>query len=145
MMPEQGIQPIKGGWPMTRNDANRRVVEALWRRFDAADFAVGDLLHDDFVGEWPLSRERIRGRENFIAVNAHYPGRWRIRVERMVVSEEDSVVVTVAALTNAEHAAETAQAVSFFELRDGRIARLTEYWPELYEAPAWRAKWVEAM
>ena len=124
-------------------EQNRHVVEELWRRCEAADFAVGDLLHDDFVCDWPLSRERIRGRESFIAVNAHYPGRWRIRVQR-ILSEEDTVV-TVAALTNAENVAETALAISFFELHDGRIARLTEYWPEpeLYEAPAWRAQWVE--
>jgi hypothetical protein len=30
-----------------------------------------------------------------------------------------------------------------FEFRDGLIARETRYYPEPFEAPAWRAEWVE--
>ena len=37
------------------------------------------------------------------------------------------------------------RAVSFFRLRDGKIAYLREYWPEPYAAPDWRAQWVEMM
>ena len=37
------------------------------------------------------------------------------------------------------------QAVSLFELRDGKIVRQVDYWPEPYEAPAWRAQWIEPM
>jgi ketosteroid isomerase-like protein len=56
---------------------NRATVEQLWQLFDARDFeAAGALLHDDFVCEWPQSRERIRGRENYVAINQNYPGTW---------------------------------------------------------------------
>ena len=65
---------------------NRQTVERLWQLFDVFDFeAAGKLLDDNFVCEWPQSRERIRGRENFVAVNANYPGRWRCKVERCTV------------------------------------------------------------
>ena len=30
-----------------------------------------------------------------------------------------------------------------FEFRDGRIARETAYWAEPFEAPEWRAEWVQ--
>ena len=36
-----------------------------------------------------------------------------------------------------------ARSLLFSEIRDGRIARQTEYWPDPFEAPAWRAQWVE--
>jgi hypothetical protein len=48
--------------------------------------AAGQLLHDEFVLDWPQSGERIRGRESFVAVNANYPasGPWRFNVLRFV-------------------------------------------------------------
>ncbi|MBZ0294640.1 MAG: nuclear transport factor 2 family protein [Anaerolineae bacterium] len=120
---------------------NRQIVEALWAAFDRFDFqAVGPLLHDDFVCEWVLSGERIRGRENFIAVNTHYPGRWRCTIIRLVASGAD--VVTETQVTDGET---TDTALSFFTLQDGQILSLREYWPTPYAAPDWRAQWVERM
>lgn len=123
---------------------NGETVRRLWELFDAGRLAAArELLADDFVCEWPQSRERIRGRDDFIAVNEHYPGRWRIVVQRLVASGDD--VATEVSMTNEEDASQHATAVSFFELGDGRIRRQTDYWPEPYDAPAWRAQWVERM
>jgi ketosteroid isomerase-like protein len=120
---------------------SRQVAESLWRLFDAQDFdAAGDLLHDDFVCEWPQSRERIRGRDNFIALNKNYPGEWRVTVERVVVSGEEVVTQTTLCCGD-----QVFCAISFFELRAGKVFRLCEYWPEPAEAPDWRAQWVERM
>jgi hypothetical protein len=58
-----------------------------------------------------------------------------------LVVEGDRVASEVI-LTNAESGRRD-HAVSFFELCDGRIAREADYWPEPYDAPAWRAAWVE--
>lgn len=120
---------------------NRHTVERLWALFDAFDFAAaGELLADDFICEGPQSRECIRGRENYVAVNANYPGRWRCRVER-IVAEGDTVATDVALASGDERA----RAVSFFTLRDGKIVRQVDYWPEDYTAPAWRSQRVEVM
>ncbi len=35
--------------------------------------------------------------------------------------------------------------VCIFEFRDGKIVRETRYYPEPFEAPEWRAQWVERM
>jgi hypothetical protein len=35
--------------------------------------------------------------------------------------------------------------VLLLELRDGKVWRETAYWAEPFEAPAWRAQWVEAL
>jgi ketosteroid isomerase-like protein len=124
-------------------DTTREVVGRFWRTMNENDWrAAGRLLHDDYVLDWPQSGERIRGRENFAAVNAHYPaaGRWRFTVERLVADERGAASdVTV---TDGE---QIARAVSFFELRDGLIRRETEYWPDPFEAADWRARWGERM
>jgi len=118
---------------------NEAIVRAMWATFDRFEFAAAaPLLHDDFTCEWPQSRERIIGRENFIAINAEYPGRWRITVTRLVASGEQ--VVTECDVSNG---AVTVQAVSFFTLKDGQIIHIREYWPDTMEAQAWRAQWVE--
>src|SRR5947208_156475 len=58
---------------------NRQLIERFWATMETNDFrAVGDLLHDDFVLDYPQSGERFRGREHWVAINANYPahGRW---------------------------------------------------------------------
>jgi len=40
------------------------VVREFWRLMSTNDFAaVGDVLAEDFVLEWPQTEERIRGRK----------------------------------------------------------------------------------
>jgi ketosteroid isomerase-like protein len=119
----------------------RAVVEALWQAFDTFDFdAAGKLLHDEFVCEWPQSRERVRGRKNFVALNTHYPGQWRVAIIQ-VVCEGDHVVTE----TLLRHAGQTARAISFFTVRNGKITHLREFWPDPYPAPEWRDRWIEKM
>lgn len=115
------------------------LVTDYWRLMDTADFTgAAGLLADEYTGDWPQSHERIHGRENFVAVNAHYPGRWRIALRRLIASGDH--VATEVVMTSGD---ETITAVSFFEVRDEKIRRETDYWPEPYDAPAWRAAWVE--
>ncbi|HEV2238643.1 MAG TPA: nuclear transport factor 2 family protein [Ktedonobacterales bacterium] len=119
----------------------RQIVERYWRLMNTNDWdAVGAVLHDDFLLTWPQSGERIRGRVNFSAVNAQYPATdvWRFAVRHLVADEAmaaSRVAVTMAALN--------AEVISFFEPRDGLIWRVTEYWPEPFEAAVWRAQLVE--
>jgi len=123
-------------------DADHRdLVERFWSAMAANDFrAAGALLHDDYVLEWPQSGERIRGRDNFVAVNEHYPaaGPWRITLRR-IVADRDGVATEVEVTDGVRRD----RAVTFSELRDGRIARQIEYWPDPMEPAAWRARWVE--
>jgi ketosteroid isomerase-like protein len=119
----------------------QKTVEALWQAFDRFDFAAaGNLLHDDFVCEWPQSGEIIRGRENFVAVNTHYPGHWHLTIQRIVV-QGDHVVTEITA--READSGQTANAVSFFTVKHGKIVHVREFWPDPFDAPAWRAQWVE--
>ena len=119
------------------------VVREFWRLMGTNDFArVGDVLAADFVLEWPQSRERIRGRERFARVNAEYPahGPWRFTIHR-VVAEGGQAVSEVSVTDGVQRGT----AISIFEVVDGRIVRLVEYWPDPFPAPANRAHLVESM
>jgi ketosteroid isomerase-like protein len=128
---------------MMTEQANRHVVERLWQAFDARDFdGAGASYHEEAIVEWPLSRERIRGRANIVAVNRNYPGEWTITIRRIVV-EGDQAASEVEVLIDGR----SEIALSFYDFRDGRIIRETDWWPEPtpYAAPAGRAEWVESM
>ena len=119
------------------------VVREFWRLMGTNDFhAVKRVLAPGFALEWPQSRERIRGGDRFARMNAEYPshGPWRFEIRRLVATEAS--VVTVVHVTDGTR---SDVAVSFFDVADGRITRLVEYWPEPYPAPAHRAHLVEAM
>ncbi|MCI0397078.1 MAG: nuclear transport factor 2 family protein [Chloroflexi bacterium] len=122
---------------------NRQLVEQFWATMNSNDFrAAAELFHDDYVLEWPQSGERIRGRENFVAINDNYPaaGRWHFTIHRLIADESGTaseVTVTDGAIT--------ARVVTFSEFRDGKIVYQVEYWSDPFEAAAWRAEWVERM
>jgi limonene-1,2-epoxide hydrolase len=73
---------------------SKRVVEQFWAVMQTNDFrAAGDLLHNDYLPEWPQSGERIRGRENFVAINTQYPAleRWNFTVHRILAEGDQAV------------------------------------------------------
>lgn len=92
--------------------------------------------------EWPQSQERIRGAERFARMNHEYPaqGRWQFTLNHVVDGEHE--VVSDVTVTDG---VQIARAISFFEVVQGRITRLVEFWPESYPAPAHRAYLVERM
>ncbi|AXK31777.1 nuclear transport factor 2 family protein [Streptomyces armeniacus] len=121
-----------------------KVVEALWQRIEARDWAgAGELLAEDAVVEWPVTAERIVGRANFLAVNSEYPEGWEIRVRRIVADG-----VTVVSEVDVPHVEfGMFHAASFWTVRDGVVVRAREFWtsPGAEAAPAWRAPYVEPM
>lgn len=122
-----------------RNDDNRATIERFWEAVDGRDWeAVRALIDADAVYELPQSRERFRGRDNFVAINEHYPGDWRVRLVRLTAdatSAASEIAFDLGGLTQT--------GLTFFELRGGVIVRAVEWWPEPFEAQAWRARWAE--
>jgi limonene-1,2-epoxide hydrolase len=126
--------------PSTPED-NKQVVERFWVAMQTNDFkAAGEFLDDDYMLEWPQSGERIRGRENFVAINANYPahGRWEFRIQR-ILAEGDQVVSDVGVTDGTI----VGRAITFSTIRAGKIIYQIEFWPDPFEAPAWRTEWVE--
>ena len=105
-------------------------------------FAVGTVLADAFVLEWPQSNERIRGRANFVRMNAEYPanGRWTFDVHHLVADEGGGTAVSDVSISDG---VQHARVISFFTVAAGKIVFMREFWPENYPAPANRAHLVE--
>ena len=119
----------------------KETVIAFWSAMQTNDFSAASmLLTEDFELYWPQSSERIIGRANFAALNTHYPahGPWRFTVDRILA--EGNEVVTEVSVTDGEV---KATALTFSTVKNGLIARQVEYWPDPFEAPAWRREWVQ--
>ncbi|HJR79323.1 MAG TPA: nuclear transport factor 2 family protein [Anaerolineales bacterium] len=120
---------------------SKQVVEQFWEAMQTNDFRLaGELLHDDYSLHWPQSGERIRGRANFVAINENYPahGRWEFRIHCIVA--EGNIVVSDVEVTDGVI---RGRVITFSTIQDGQILQQTEFWPDPFEAPAWRAQWVE--
>jgi len=135
---------VKLGWlEAVRPPTAVATVQEHWRRMQTNDFSyAAELLAKDFVLEWPLSNERIRGKDNFIAVNEEYPanGRWTFDVHRCVGNARE--VVTDVSVSDGTI---KARAITFSYVEGGVLRRQVEYWPEKYPAPRNRAHLVEPL
>ena len=120
-----------------------RIAESMWRALDAGDWAAaGDLMHEDYVQEWPQSGERIVGRDNAIAINQNFPGGLpRMDIKRVLGDGELGTLEVE--LTYADGSRYLG--VSVLEFRDGKVAKETDYFAQGFPAPEWRAQWVDRM
>ena len=117
------------------------VVAKFWDLMMTNDFrAVGSLLSDDFVLDWPQSNERIRGRDKFAAMNEEYPahGLWKFTINRLVGNEHEAV-----SDVSVTDGVQKARVITFFTVKNGRIAGAVEFWPDSYAAPENRKHLVE--
>ena len=99
---------------------------------------------DDFVEEWPQSGERLtkaasaQMAENYPKMSGTNPkftyrrmlGGGDLFVVEGTIDYGDGVPVSY---------------VGIGEIRDGKVAKMTEYFANPFEAPAWRADFVERM
>lgn len=101
--------------------------------------AEHDIYDDDVLCEYPQSGERIHGRRNLQALRGHHPGRPSGFSIRRIVGAGD-LWVTEYVISYEGKPFET---VSIMEFKGGKVVHETQYFAELFEAPAWRSQWVE--
>ncbi|MDA8130251.1 MAG: nuclear transport factor 2 family protein [Elusimicrobia bacterium] len=109
-----------------------KLIREFWRLMGTNDFgAAAGLLAPDFTLDWPQSGERIRGPKNFAAVNSEYPahGPWKFRINSLVAGP-DSAATDV----DVTDGTVRARAITFFAVENGKIARITEFWPDPFPA-----------
>jgi ketosteroid isomerase-like protein len=143
---------------------NRQVIEAFVDALARNDLDAQDaLIHDDWVGRWPQSGEVIRGRANRRAIIENYPdseGRGPGVATSRIVGSDDKFITGPSPLFNMIHVqgsgddltatgtitypnGETWHYVTLFTMREGKIWRQLEFYAAPFEAPAWRAPYVE--
>jgi hypothetical protein len=124
------------------SDADTRAkLDRHWQTAGLKDQqAAHEIYHDDCVVEWPQSGERIRGKDNLQVLRTAYPAQLEFHVRRILGSGDLWVTEYVIAYDG-----DPVHVVSIMEFRDGLVARETHYFGDPFEAPAWRAEWVERM
>jgi hypothetical protein len=110
-------------WTMEDREP-RAALEEHWSGSPAEDLETAldradRIYHDDVVVEYPQSGERILGRR--------IRGRGELWVTEYVITYDGQPVHTV----------------SIMEFREGKVVRETLYFADPFEAPEWRAEWVE--
>ena len=127
---------------------NRAMATAFEEVLKTGDYAkltalIQEFATDDFVEEWPQSGERL---SKAAALRmSEYPqlsgtspkftykrmlGGGDLFVVEGTIDYGDGIPVSY---------------VGIGEVRDGKVARMTEYFANPFEAPAWRADFVERM
>jgi hypothetical protein len=119
------------------------------------------LLHPDFIEEYPQSGERVRGPDNLRAIIANYPGglgeaveapSYHGRDEEWIMTPAFTVVRVLDAVNTGTGIVKVRYPdgsewwmVTVFELKDDLLYRQTSLFAPPFEAPEWRAPWVERM
>ncbi len=123
------------------DESNRGVVERYWRALQEGDMgALADVYQEDAIQEWPQSGERIIGSANIVAISESYPSMPKVTIRRIIGNGD--LWIAEATL---EYGDEAYEAVSVLEMRDGKIAKETDFFAASFDAPEWRAQWVERM
>ena len=113
-----------------------RAVRAFWAALQARDWpAARACLYDGVETVWWTSGERIAGADALIDVNAHYPEGWTIQLLEVEHLQDGRVM----SLARVDHPPRLFFATSFFQVDDGRITGLDEYWATVEAPPQWRS------
>jgi ketosteroid isomerase-like protein len=118
----------------------RMAIDRHWAASAAGDqIAEHEIYHADAVCEYPQSGEVIRGRRNLQALRSHHPDRPSgFEVRR--IAGEGRFWVTEYVIT---YGGKRAYTLSIMEFRDGKVSHETQYFADPFDAPDWRAQWVE--
>ena len=116
------------------------IVAAYWQAMNGNDWAAvaARFLAPDFTCIWPQSAEIICGRDDFVRVNAGFPGQggWRFEIVSMIADGDRCASDCRITQPDLEI---TARAVTFHEIGSaGLIQRQTEFWPDPFPVPEWR-------
>ncbi len=121
---------------------NREALERRFEAFERHDIdAFIELLADDYVEEYPQSGERVRGKDNRRKIPENYPGGLPNLVDHSYKISGDLAVIE----TTLEYDGNRMYACEIVDFEDGMMKRASAYFGEAFEAPEWRARWVERM
>jgi len=73
-----------------------------------------------------------------VQFNAEFPGDWHVTPKVVLADDRNASLLFEWTLGD-----DVELAIAFFELRDGRISKITDFWPEPYDPPSGREHLVE--
>ncbi len=110
-------------------------IYGFWRDVLGQDAErIRGYFREDAYVNWHCTNEHFSVQEYLIA-NCEYPGEWDGEVER--VEEINDLTITVTHVYPKDRSL-SFHVTSFFQIPDGRIQSLDEYWADDGTAPDWR-------
>jgi hypothetical protein len=98
-----------------------------------------EIYADDAVCDYPQSGERILGRQNLQALRSHHPAKPSGFQIRRLFGSGDLWITEYTIV----YLGQSSYTVSIMEFKDGKVVHETQYFADPFDAPAWRAQWVE--
>lgn len=118
---------------------NHDRIAHYYQSLSAKDWAAfASTLSSSVLYEVPQTRERIRGLESYLDFNATFPGDWTIEVLRIVANETGG-----SGLIRFFDEGQEFIGIAFFDIVDGLITHILDYWPEPYEPPKRYSQFIE--
>lgn len=113
-------------------ELTRALVQAHWNLANTRNWGkFSQLLQPDLLYEVPQTREYIEGGHGYLEMFSTWPGDWTASIKHLVCEEHKAVCVIDFVV-----GAEVMTGISIFEVNNGLITKVTDYWPEPYEPPA---------
>ena len=110
-------------------------IYGFWRDVLGQDAErIRGYFREDAYVNWHCTNEHFSVQEYLIA-NCEYPGEWDGEVER--VEEINDLTITVTHVYPKDRSL-SFHVTSFFQIPDGRLQSLDEYWADDGTAPDWR-------
>ena len=121
---------------------NRDTLERYRQEFfERQDMdAIAELVHEDYVEEYPQSGERIRGKDNARTVYENYPSIPNLIDYSYRVNGDLAVIEMIL-----DYDGNRMNVCDIIDFEDGKIKRARGYFAAPFEAAEWRAQWVERM
>ena len=149
---------------MAPDQNSRDIVARYVRAVHERDLdTIQSLQHREFIEDYPQSGERIRGGQNWRSIYENYPGGLvgdaDVSKDRVIGGEDRWMMGPTFTMVRLSGEGDMHTAilklrypddsewymVSFMELRDSLVLKATTYFGKTFEAPEWRAQWIERM
>jgi hypothetical protein len=121
------------------DDVTRARIRQFAEAINTADMEVFDAIyHNDVVIEWPQSGEVIRGKKNIRELRLAYPTPPTATLRRIAGSGDLWVMEMVF-----DYDGDRFHVIVIHQYREGLVVSETSYYAAPFQAPTWRARWVE--
>ncbi len=121
------------------SENTRQVIQRFWHTANTRNWEqFAELLHPELLYLLPQTRECVKGRTGFVDLFRTWPGQWRADVE-VLIAEPGKAVSTINFIVDGEEMT----GISFFDLSEGLVYRITDYWPSSYEPPVRATPYME--
>lgn len=110
---------------------SKEIIEKFWQSVNDRNWDLFlSLVDNEVVYSLPQTREKVKGKLELKEFNENYSGQWTLETIRVVAEENQGSSQILFKDNN-----EIQTGITFFEIRNGKIFKIEEFWPEPYDPP----------